>query len=174
MHPSDSSELLVLVHPDRTMILKQFDSDSEIRSSLVIITLSIEMEIRGVSAYPPGRSRALSPASRRSYPDVLTFLCNNRLGDGFLYLRELCPLRLSDYLDSRNFSLREVRCSHQPVSSDCLIEINCCILLQSNGENFFTEDIILDAFPPFPVACRSSYPMPLVQALQEVLHNHFP
>ena len=41
-------------------------------------------------------------------PDFLTFLCNNRLGDGSLDLRELC-LPLSDDLDSRNFSFREIR-----------------------------------------------------------------
>ena len=53
---------------------------------------------------------------------------------------------LSDDVDSRNFSFREIRRSHQPVSSDFLIEINGCVLLQGNSDNFFTENEILDAF----------------------------
>ena len=52
----------------------------------------------------------------------------------------------SNDLDSRNFSFREMRRSHQPVSSDFLIEINGCVLLQGSNENFFTENVILDAF----------------------------
>ena len=63
----------------------------------------------------------------------------------FFELRELC-LRLSDDLDSRNFSFREVRRFHQPVSSDFLIEINGCVLLQRNSENLLTENAIQDAF----------------------------
>ena len=63
----------------------------------------------------------------------------------FFDLRELC-LPLSDDLDSRNFSFREVRRSHQPVSSDFLIEINGCVLFQGNSENFFPENVIQDAF----------------------------
>ena len=43
-------------------------------------------------------------------------------------------------------SLREIRRSHQPVSSDFLIEINGCVLLQGNSENFLTENVIQDAF----------------------------
>ena len=43
-------------------------------------------------------------------------------------------------------SFREFRRSHQPVSSDFLIEINGCVLLQGNSENFFTENVIQDAF----------------------------
>ena len=62
----------------------------------------------------------------------------------FFDLRELCLL-LSDDLDSRNFSFREVR-SHQPVSSDFLIEINGCVLLQGNSENYLTESVIQDTF----------------------------
>ena len=58
---------------------------------------------------------------------------------------ELC-LPLCDDLDSRNFSFREIRRSHQPVSSNFLIEINGCVLLQGNSENFFTENVILNAF----------------------------
>ena len=53
-------------------------------------------------------------------------------------------LPLSDDLDSRNFSFREIRRSHQPVSSDFLIEINGCVLLQGNSEKFLTENVILD------------------------------
>ena len=78
-------------------------------------------------------------------PDFFPFLCNNRLGDGSLDLRELCLPR-SDDLDSRNFSFREIRRSHQPVSSDFLIEINGCVLLQGNSENFFTKNVALNAF----------------------------
>ena len=63
----------------------------------------------------------------------------------FFDLRELC-LPLCDDLDSRNFSFREIRRSHQPVSSNFLIEINGCVLLQGNSENFFTENVILNAF----------------------------
>ena len=68
-------------------------------------------------------------------------------------------LPLSDDLDSRNFSLREVRCSHQPVSSDSLIEINCCVLLQSNSENLFTKNVIQDAFRLFLVSCQNNCPV---------------
>ena len=63
----------------------------------------------------------------------------------FSDLRELCLL-LSDVLDSRNFSFREVRRSHQPVSSDFLIGINGCVLLQGNSENFLTENVVQDVF----------------------------
>ena len=51
-----------------------------------------------------------------------------------------------------------------------LIEINGCVLLQGNSENFLTENVIQDAFS-LTLSCRSSYPMPPVQAPQEVLHN---
>ena len=53
---------------------------------------------------------------------------------------------MCDDLDSRNLSFREVGRCHQPVSSDFLIEINGCVLLQSNSENFLTENVIQDAF----------------------------
>ena len=45
-----------------------------------------------------------------------------------------------------NFSFREIRRSHQPVSSDFLIKINGCVLLQGNSENLFTKNVVLNAF----------------------------
>ena len=104
----------------------------------------MKMEIWGLSVSTRAVSRSVS-CFTEIIPDFLTFLCNNRLGDGFLDLRKLC-LPLSDDFDSRNFSFREIRRSHQPVSSNFLIEINGCVLLQSNSENFFTENAILNAF----------------------------
>ena len=142
VHPSDYSELLVLVHQNRTIVLNK--STRILKSYPLCHHHCLHRD--GNSGFPPRRSRVLSPASRRSsLTSSRFFATNNRLGDGLLDLRELC-LPLSDDLDSRNFSLREVRCSHQPISSDFLIEINCCIFLQSNSEYFFTEYIILDAF----------------------------
>ena len=104
----------------------------------------MKIEIRGLSVSTRAVSRSVS-CLQEIIPDFLTFLCNNRLGDGFFDLRELC-LPLCDDLDSRNFSFREIRRSHQPISSNYLIEINGCVLLQSNSENFFTENVILNAF----------------------------
>ena len=111
---------------------------------MVIITASIEMEIRGFRISSRAVSRSVSCFSQ-IIPDFLASLGNNRLGDGLFDLREL-RLPLSDDHDSRNLSFREVRCSHQPVSSDFLIEINGCVLLQSNSENFLTENVVRDAF----------------------------
>ena len=104
----------------------------------------MNMEIRGLSVSTRAVSRSVSCLTE-IIPDFLAFLCNSRLGDGPLDLRELC-LPLSDDLDSRNFSFREIRRSHQPVSSDFLIEINGCVLLQGNSKNFLTENVILNAF----------------------------
>ena len=104
------------------------------------------MDIRGFAISSSSISRSIS-CFLQIIPDLLTFLCNDRLGNRFLDLRELC-LPLSDDLESRNLSIGEVRCSHQPVTSDFLIEINCRVLLQSNSENLFTEDVVLDALRP--------------------------
>ena len=88
----------------------------------------------------------------------------------FFDLREL-RLPLSDDLDSRNFSFREVRRSHQPVSSDFLIEINGCVLLQSNSENFLTEDVIQDAFRLALSHVEIVVQCLLSKLLRKLLHN---
>ena len=69
--------------------------------------------------------------------DFRQFHCMNRLGDGLLDLREMC-LPLKDDLDSKiSRSVRfDVLTSQYPR----------IVLLQSNSENFFTENVILDAF----------------------------
>ena len=78
------------------------------------------MEVRIISVCTRAVSRSVSCLTE-IIPDFLAFLCNNRLGDGFFDLRELC-LPLSDDLDCGNFSFREIRRSQQPVSCDFLIE----------------------------------------------------
>ena len=122
--------------------LEQFDSDSEILTSWSS-SLSPSRWKFGASAYPPRRSRAVSPASRRSSLTSPRFRATIVWVMAFLTCARLC-LPLSDDLDSKNFSFREVRCSHQPVSSDFLIEINGCVLLQSNSENVH-GNVIQDA-----------------------------
>ena len=139
----------------------------------------MKMEIRGLSVSTRAVSRSVSCLTE-IIPDFLTFLCNSRLGDGSLDLRELC-LPLSDDFDSSNFSFREIRRSQQPVSSNFLIEINGCVLLQSNSENFFTENVILNAFSlvlshvEIVIQCLLSKPsefsIPIVfEAFNDVIH----
>ena len=84
------------------------------------------MEIRGLSVPTRAVSRSVS-CFTEIVSDLLTFLGKNRLGDGLL---DLCELRLSlsDDLDSRNLSFREV---HPPISSDFLIEINGCVFFKA-------------------------------------------
>ena len=64
---------------------------------MIIITVSVKMEIRGLSVSTRAVSSFVSCLTE-IIPDFLTFLCNNRLGDGFFDLRKLC-LPLSDDLD---------------------------------------------------------------------------
>ena len=87
---------------------------------------------------------ALSPASRRSSLTSSRFFAKSSGWWPFWPARVVSAL--GDDLHSRNFSFREIRRSHQPVSSTFLIEINDCVLLQSNRENFITEKVILTAF----------------------------
>ena len=123
----------------------------------------------GASAYPPGRSRALSPASRRSS------LTSSRFFTTIVWIMALltcascvCPLVM--------ILIPEISRSARPTFSPASIlglsrRHQWLCPLQGNSENFFTEKCNPECFQPYLVSCGSSYPTPPVQALQEVLHN---
>ena len=113
---------------------------------LVIITVSIEMEIRGLSASSRAVSRSVS-CFTEIISDFLTSLDNNRLGDGLFLTCASCVCSwVMILIPEISLSVRFDALTSQPVSSDFLIEINGCVLLQSNSENFTTENVIQDAF----------------------------
>ena len=162
VHLSDWSELLVLDHPARNTALNNLTLIQEILSSWSS-SLSPWRRKFGASAYPPGRSRALShhpwiphvslqpssgwwpssPARVVSAPEWWSW-----------FQKFLVPW------DS-TFSSASI---HGFPHRDQWL----CPSARQQWEFFGGK---CDAFGLCLVSCRSSYPMPPVQAPQEVLHD---
>ena len=131
---------------------------------MVIITVYIEMEIRGLSVSTTAVSRSVS-CFTEIIPDFLTSLGKNRLVMAFLTCAScVCPCVM--------FLIPEI---YRSVRFDVLISQDPLIFSsRSLAVSFFKATVRISSgcFPPCLVSCRNSYPMPLVQAPQEVLHNH--
>ena len=132
-------------HPARTTALNNLTLILK-SCPLVTITVSIEVEIRGLSVSTRAVSRSVS-CFTEIIPDFLTFLGNNRLGDGLFDLRELClPLRVMILIPEISRSVRfDVLTSQYPLIFSS----------RSTAVSFFRATVrISSRFPPCLVSRR--------------------